>query len=60
MPGASLTARLACALFKQETVVGAAAEALVEILAEKKSLNSKLVQKTDEIADLNLQIGSKN
>ena len=53
MPRASLTASLACALFRQETVVGAAVEALFEILAEKSGLGSKLVQKTDRIAELN-------
>ena len=43
MPGGSRTGSLAGALFRQETVVRAAVEALFEILAEKSELDSKLV-----------------
>ena len=55
MAQGSLTARLACALLRQETVVGAAVEALFEILAEKSGLGSNLVQETDRIAELNFK-----
>ena len=43
MPGGSRRSSLACALFRQETVVGAAVEALFGILAEKSGLGSKSV-----------------
>ena len=49
--GGSRRGSLACALFKQETVVRAAVEALFEILAEKSELGGKSVQKTDWIAE---------
>ena len=51
-PGGSQRSSLACALYRQKTVVRAAVEALFEILAEKNGLSSILVQKTDWIADL--------
>ena len=51
-PGGSRRSSLACALFKQETVVRATVEALFELLAEKSELDSKSVQKTDWIAEL--------
>ena len=35
---------LACALYKQETIVRATFEAMLEILAEKSELDSKSVQ----------------
>ena len=43
MPGGSRRGSLACALYRQETVVRAAVEALFEIFAEKSGLGSKLV-----------------
>ena len=51
MPGGSRRSGLACALFRQETVVRAAVEALFEILTEKSEMGSKSVQKTDWIAE---------
>ena len=45
MPGGSRRGSLACALFRQETVVRAAVEALFEIHAEKSDMDSKSVQK---------------
>ena len=51
MPGGSRRGSLACALYRQETVVRAAVEALFEIFAEKSGLGSKLVWKTDWIAE---------
>ena len=44
-PGGSRRGSLTCALYKQETVVWAAVEALFEIFAEKSGLGSKLVWK---------------
>ena len=43
--GGPWSSGLACALFEQETVVRAAAEALFEILAEKGGLGSTFLQK---------------
>ena len=43
--GGSRRSSLACALFRQETVVRATVEALFEIIAEKSELGSKSVQK---------------
>ena len=43
--GAPWSGGLVCALFEQETVVRAAAEALFEILAGKSGLGSKFLQK---------------
>ena len=51
-PGGPWRRSLACALFRQETVVRAAVEALFEILSEKSGLGSKFVEKTDWIAEL--------
>ena len=45
-PGGSRRGSLTCALYRQETVVWAAVEALFEIFAEKSGLGSKLVWKT--------------
>ena len=42
--GGSRRGGLACALYKQETIVRATFEALFEILAEKSELDSKSVQ----------------
>ena len=52
MAGGSRRGSLACALYRQETVVRAAVEAVFEILAEKSELGSKLVQQADWIAEL--------
>ena len=46
-PGGSQTAPLACALFKQETVVRADVEALFVIVFRKCGLGSKTVQVSD-------------
>ena len=46
MPGGSWRGSLTCALYRQETVVRAAVEALFEMFAEKSGLGSKLVWKT--------------
>ena len=46
-PGGSWRGSLTCALYKQETGVWAAVEALFEIFAEKSGLGSKLVWKND-------------
>ena len=43
MPPGPWSGALACALYKQETVVRAAVEALFEIFAEKSDLGSNLV-----------------
>ena len=51
MPGGSRRGSLACALYKQKTVVRATVEALFEIFAEKSGLGSKLVWKTDWTAE---------
>ena len=51
MPGGSRRGSLACALFRQETVVRAAVEALFEHLAEKGEMDWKWMQKTDWIAE---------
>ena len=51
MPGGSWRGSLACALYRQETVVRAAVEALFEIFAGKSGLGSKLVWKADWIAE---------
>ena len=51
-PGGSRRNSLTCALYRQETVVWAAVEALFEIFAEKSGLGSKLVWKTDWTAEL--------
>ena len=51
MPGGSRRGSLTCALYRQETVVRAAVEALFEILTEKSEMGSKSVQKTDWIAE---------
>ena len=48
-PGGSRRSGLACALFRQETIVRAADEALFEIQTEKSELGSKSVQKIDWI-----------
>ena len=50
-PGGSQRGSLACALFRQETVVRATVEALFEILAEKCEMDSNSVQKTDWIVE---------
>jgi hypothetical protein len=43
MPGGSLTAPLACALFQQETVVRATIQALLDAFAEKSELDPMLM-----------------
>ena len=50
-PGDSRRGSLPCALYRQETVVWAAVEALFEILQKKSGPGSKLVWKTDWIAE---------
>ena len=50
MPGGSWRGSLACARYKQETVVRAAVEAAFEILAEKNYLGSNFgVEKLTEL-----------
>ena len=51
MSGGPWSSSLACAFSRQETVVRATVEALFEILAEKSGLGSKLMQKTDWLAE---------
>ena len=50
-PRGSRRGSLACALFRQETVVWAAVEALFEIVEEKRGLGSELMGKTDKIPE---------
>ena len=52
MPGGSRRGSLTCALYRQETVVWAAVEALFEIFAEKSGLGWKLVWKNDWTPEL--------
>ena len=52
MPGGPWRRRLACALYKQKTVVRAAVEALFEIFVEKMDWTQILCRKADRIEEL--------
>ena len=49
--GGSQRSSLACALFKQETMIRATVAALFEIIAKKSELDSKRLQKNEHVAE---------